>query len=85
MTNTFPINDDDFKDVGILAVEDHGPGQGWSIKRDDHWMFGVPAESPVIPAVGMVARFYGRGLGYQVRGLFLDGQRVFYRTEKEAP
>jgi hypothetical protein len=30
----------------------------------------------------MKARFYPRGIGHAVRGLFLDGQEVFYRTKK---
>jgi hypothetical protein len=31
----------------------------------------------------MSVRFYGKGIGQNVRGLFLDGEKVFYRTEKE--
>ena len=43
----------------------------------------VPAASPVKPKVGMTARFYGEGIGRPVRGLFLAGKRVFYRTGEE--
>jgi len=35
------------------------------------------------PAVGDIARMYGRGFGYTVRGLYLNDQRIFYRTEAE--
>jgi hypothetical protein len=31
----------------------------------------------------MIARQYGGGIGSIVRGMFLDGQRVYYRTEAE--
>lgn len=31
----------------------------------------------------MLARFYGRGIGATVRGLFLDGVKVFYRSPEE--
>lgn len=56
---------------------------GWDIKRDDGWSFWVPSDSPVVPKVGMMVRFYGRGVGYPVRGLYVDGRRVYYRTQEE--
>lgn len=74
-------NDDQFQETTVAKVRDEG--NGWSIKRADGWTFYVPAPTPLVPAVGMLARFYGKGLGFQVRGLFLDGQEVFYRTEAE--
>ena len=54
-----------------------------SITNDDGWSFYVPADSPVEPAVGMSCRMYGRGIGAPVRGLFLAGERVYYRTADE--
>lgn len=79
----YPENDDQFEDVTIELVSDEGPA-GWSIKRSDGWSFFVDREdAPVEPKVGMSARFYGQGIGARVRGLFLDGQKVFYRTEAE--
>lgn len=65
----------------ITAVKPEA--EGWSITRDDGWSFFVPPESPIVPKVGMVARFYGKGMGYTVRGLFIEGVKVFYRTEAE--
>lgn len=73
----YPENDDKFEDVRVESVD------GNSIKREDGWSFFVPDDSPIKPAPGMMARFYGRGIGYPVRGLFLDGRKVFYRTEAE--
>lgn len=35
------------------------------------------------PKEGMTARFYGKGIGFNVRGLFLNGNEVFYRTEEQ--
>jgi len=77
----FPPGDDQFQDVTVKAVDAFDSG-GWVITRSDGWSFAVPPESPVVPAAGMPVRFYGRGIGYTVRGLFLDGKEVFYRTEE---
>ena len=54
---------------------------GWEIGHDG-WIFFCP-ETDVAPRVGTVARFYGRGFGFPVRGLDLDGHEVFYRTAEE--
>lgn len=75
-------NDAEFEDSLITKVEGDN-GSGWSITKTDGWSFWVPADSPVVPLVDMPIRMYGRGIGSPVRGLFLDGQCVFYRTEEE--
>jgi hypothetical protein len=77
---TFP-DDDEFEEVSIASVREC-PG-GWEIKRSDGWSFLVERTSPVVPRPGMRARFYGRGIGFRVRGLFLDDAQVFYRTDSE--
>jgi len=76
-----PKNDSHFEDVEIKEVTK--TQNGWDIKREDGWSFFGPGDSPVEPVVGMMARFYGKGVGFSVRGLFLDGVRVYYRTEAE--
>lgn len=76
------LEDKDYEDVTIELVSDEGDS-GWSIKRSDGWSFFVDRNSPIEPKVGMKARFYGKGIGARVRGLELDGVRVFYRTEVE--
>ena len=77
----YPENDSNFEDTTIAKV--CRETNGWSVERADKWSFFVPADSPVEPQAGMKARFYGKGIGFAVRGLFLDGQQVFYRTEIE--
>lgn len=74
----YPRNDYDFEEVKIKDVR--AETGGWTITRHDYGCFFVPDSSPVAPKPGMRARFYPRGMGYMVRGLFLDGQRVFYRS-----
>lgn len=80
---TYPAHDKDFEDLTIASVRaDEGAG-GWSIERSDGWSFFVPKDSPIAPEAGMSVRFYPRGIGFPVRGLFLNGREVFYRTRAE--
>lgn len=76
----FPENDDQFEDHVLTKVEKEQ--EGWSIHHDGLG-FWCPPDSPIEPKAGMTARFYGQGFGSRVRGLFIDGHKVFYRTEAE--
>lgn len=78
----YPDNDEAFEEVGVVSVEAYKDGS-YGIERADGFHFFVPSTTPVAPQAGMLARFYGHGIGGPVRGLFLDGHRVFYRTEAE--
>lgn len=76
----FPENDNDFEEATIADV-DGDRECGWQIEKSDGWSFFIQKDSPVEPVTGMTARFYGKGLGYTVRGVFLDGHKVYYRSE----
>jgi len=77
-----PATDLYFTDVVITDVTTHSAG--FTICHSNGWVFGgVPADSPVIPCVGMVARFYPGGLGRAVYGLCLDGVPIFYKTPEQ--
>ena len=74
----YPGNDTDYEDATITEVCPEG--DGWSIGFGSASFF-CPGTSPIAPAAGMTARFYPGGIGRgTVRGLFLNGERVFYRT-----
>ena len=75
--STYPIDDNEFQETTVAKVD------GQSFSRADGWSFWIPDGADVVVRPGMLARFYGRGIGYPVRGLFIDGQRVFYRTPAE--
>lgn len=79
-TTITKATDTEYEDTIIEAVTDHE--DGYSITTQDGWSFWVPKGGP-IPHVGSRARFYGRGIGYVVRGLDIDGQEVYYRTPAE--
>lgn len=74
----FPKNDLEFEIKTVTKVSEGG----W-FECDDGWSFGVKDDSPIKPKVGMEARFYGKGVGYTIRGLFLDGVEVYYKTIDE--
>lgn len=77
----YPQNDNQFEEVKIKSVSPPQDGF-YQFTREDGWSFQVE-NPPIIPEAGMTARFYGRGIGYNVRGLFINGVECFYRTEAQ--
>jgi hypothetical protein len=78
----YPRNDDQFRETTITKVQGK-KSEGWSIECADKWSISVPGNSPVLPKKRIKARFYGKGIGFFVRGMFLNGTKVWYRTEAE--
>lgn len=79
----YPLNDREYEDHVLTSVSD--AGSNWNIGHGG-WHFLAPkqdAPEGFAPQPGMTARFYGKGMGHVVRGLFIDGVRLFYRTETE--
>lgn len=78
---TYPTNDTEFREQIIKSVSQESDGS-FFITCDDGWSVwcGRLADEPI---AGQTARFYGRGIGAVVRGLFIDGKQVWYRTEDE--
>ena len=77
----YPKNDTHFEDTTITKVTKDD--SGWSITQENSFSFWVKAGSPIEPKEGMAVRFYGKGIGFSVRGLFLNEVEVYYRTENE--
>jgi hypothetical protein len=73
----YPQDDQEFQDTIVQSV------RGDHFERADGWSFCLPHGADVVVREGMVARFYGKGIGFPVRGLFIDGMKVFYRTAAE--
>jgi hypothetical protein len=78
---TYPENDTEFQDETIDSVEKQSDGT-YAIGCDG-WHLWCGKDCPIVPKVGWVARKYGRGIGAPVRGLFIDGVKVWYRTDAE--
>lgn len=78
---TYPENDSEFQDKIISSVESHKDGT-YAIGCEG-WHLWCGKDCPVVPEVGQTSRQYGRGIGSPVRGLFINGVKVWYRTEAE--
>lgn len=78
--------DTEYEDQPIAEVRCEGDGK-YSVKRADGWSIGWQCDFE--PKVGDNARYFGRGVGYTVRGIVylpLDGspaQVVRYQTDAE--
>jgi hypothetical protein len=77
----YPAGDKDFKDYTIEKVERQEDGT-YAITCDG-WTLWCGKECTTAPLVGQTVREYGKGAGYPVRGLFIDGKKVWYRDEAE--
>ncbi len=80
MANQYPADDREFEDSVLTAVDESD--DGYTLCQGGACLF-VTKPTPIQPRAGMVARYYGRGFGYTVRGVFVDGHRFYYRTEAE--
>lgn len=74
--------DSQYEDHTIKTAQACKDG-GWSLTFVDGWSFYCPAGAPIVPKPGMIARQWGQGVGYPVRGLAINGHVVYYRTEEE--
>jgi hypothetical protein len=77
----YPINDCQYQEYILHKVTKEK--EGWELNLDGSLIFWCPEDSPIMPRKEMLARLYGGGFGGITRGLFLNGQKVFYRTEAE--
>lgn len=82
MTNEYPENDVEFEDGSVGRVDGEGP-DGWAITFEGGWSLCCGEACPFEPKVGMATRCYPGGIGSIVRGLFIDGRKIWYRTEAE--
>ena len=55
----------------------------WELKFDGSACLGCP-KTNFVPEPGMTVRIYGKGFGYPVRGIEIDGHIMRYRTPKQA-
>lgn len=75
-------NDDQFREETITSVSKEENGS-FVITCEDGWSMWCGKDWTEEPLVGQRVRFYGEGIGRPVRGLFIDGKRVWYRTAAE--
>lgn len=75
------LADREYYDVVITSVR--RSGDYYEIGTDVGCL-GVEADKfPIKPKKGMKVRYYGKGFGYIVRGMDIQGKEVYYRTVEE--
>ena len=53
----------------------------WGFTWEHGWSFSLPDNIPA--KISDQVLYYGKGIGYPVRGLIIDGKEAFYKTEEE--
>lgn len=81
--NQFPENDDQFQEHEITKVELSEDGTFYMVTMDDSFGFAIPKTKDIDVNPGDTLRTYGKGFGYRVRGIFINGHKVSYYTEAE--
>ncbi len=81
MSDQYPTDDNDFENHTIKKVDDDR--DHWCIHTTDSSVLSFPKVEGATPKEGSTLRTYPGGMGRSVRGVFVDGQKVYYRTEAE--
>jgi hypothetical protein len=81
MFNEYPKNDNQFEDKVLSEVKKFN--DSYELKFNDGWCFSIDNKSGIIPKVGDSIRTYGKGIGFTIRGFFVNGKKVYYRTESQ--
>jgi hypothetical protein len=77
--NSYP-DEQSYSETKIKSVRELK--DGYELTYESGWSFYITKESGVVPVAGMVVRQYP-DKATRVRGLFIDGRKVFYLTEEE--
>lgn len=72
----------DDKEFWAMSVKSVEPAsQGWTVTGSDGWsMYVQNTMCDVAPVPGEPIKFYGRGIGYPVRGIVIGGRVYKYQT-----
>ena len=73
-------DDREYEQVVLESVE--RSGDGYAITQAGGGTLWV-ADPGFVPLAGQTARFFGRGFGYPVRGVVIEGQVCYYHTPAE--
>lgn len=75
------LTDFEFEDSTIKRVRDEG--RGYSIEKADGWSLWCEKVEGLTPKPGDSLRIWGRGIGFAVRGIAINGTIVRYETAQE--
>jgi hypothetical protein len=82
----YPPNDDKFEEFTLQRATPYTTTDGkpyWEVLTTESSGLIFPTAEGLDPKPGSIMRLYGRGLGYPVRGVFVDGVKSYYRTQEE--
>lgn len=79
--NEYPADDTQYKDHVLEDVRDEG--DAWTFVVDGSLCLSVTKVEGIEPKKGQTVRYYGRGFGHTVRGVFVEGKKIRYMTEAE--
>lgn len=85
------------KRINILSMRDHNDQEWWEghiravVERNDYWettdeqglIFYILKKHGITPAIGDTLRYYGSGAPNAIRGVEINGKRVFYESQKQ--
>lgn len=76
--------DQQYETYAIESAEADGDAPGWTLRfREGSCIWLTAANCDVAPRPGEKARLYGKGFGFRVRGIAIDGRVYRYRTTEE--
>lgn len=75
--------DTDAQFIEHRVTEVTSQAEGWALGLDGTHLFCPRDQCDVTPIVGELARLYGKGFGYVVRGIIIEGRVYKYLTEEQ--
>jgi hypothetical protein len=77
-------NDTEYQEGQIASVEwrEEDEMKGYITKMNGGLTIFVP-DKGIEPKPGMIVRMYGKGVGFPIRGLDVDGKEIYYNTAAE--
>jgi len=73
--------DNECEHLNIISVREN-KYKNYDIETGNGFI--ITPKMKFVPKVGMTIDLYGKGFGYTVRGMVIDGKVIYYRTEEEA-
>jgi hypothetical protein len=75
------IADVEYEEYQITDVREEG--NSYVIEVDGAWLAVDKSKFDRPPEAGQTARYFGRGFGFPVRGLVVDGVEIYYETDDD--
>jgi len=83
-TEQLKKTDEEFEEYTLEHVTECGEnGDSWDIEVDTGWHLQIEKAEGHTPEAGQVVRFYGKGIGYSVRGVDIEDFNYYYKTIKQ--